>query len=58
MQGKLSGGPAEGLREESAALLAESDEVRFGGEDPGRAAMAAALKTAARIARTVEESLG
>lgn len=49
--------PLPGLRDEAAALLAESDAVRFAGLEAGQAMMAEALARAARLGDAAEEAL-
>jgi len=49
--------PVPGLRDEAAALLAESDAVRFAGLEAGEAMMGQALARAARLGDVAEEAL-
>jgi len=49
--------PVPGLRDEAAALLAESDAVRYTGLEAGPAMMGEALTRAARLGDAAEEAL-
>ncbi|MBL8966294.1 MAG: hypothetical protein JNG85_04735 [Spirochaetaceae bacterium] len=49
--------PCPGLREDAAAVLAESDRARFAGFEPGSEAMRAALASAQRLGAAAEEAL-
>ena len=51
--------PAQGIRDEAASALAETDEARFGppGGQPSAASMRASIARAAAIGKATEEAL-
>jgi hypothetical protein len=49
--------PAQGIREEAAAALAETDEARFGGGRPSLSAMKSSIERAEAIGAATEEAL-